>query len=92
MFSVFQTEKSVEDVKKLVRTMDKVFSVMSKNQVTGEEPAMGATNTFTFSVQKSKPRDLSNKAVSPQFTLPNIAAMFGDGLPLSDISIEVSDV
>ena len=96
IFLIFHTKyffKDLENVKKLTNALSSLMSVMSSNQVAGEEPAIGKTEAFEFIAERVEMEQLSNKTVGGgKASLPSSSDLLGNLTVVGAVDIQVSYV
>ena len=80
-------------MKKLTGALSSLMTVMSSNQVAGEEPAIGKTEAFEFSAERVEAEQLSNKTVGGgKASLPSSSDLLGNLTVVGAVDIQVSYV
>ena len=78
-------------MKKLTNALSSLMSVMSSNQVAGEEPAIGKTEAFEFIAERVEMEQLSNKTVGGgKASLPSSSDLLGNLTVIGAVDIQVS--
>ena len=78
-------------MKKLTGALSSLMTVMSSNQVAGEEPAIGKTEAFEFSAERVEAEQLSNKTVGGgKASLPSSSDLLGNLTVVGAVDIQVS--
>ena len=78
-------------MQKLDGIIGNLMTTIAKNQVAGEEPAVGKTDTFDFSAERVEPQQLSNKTVGGgKAKLPSSDALLGNLTVVGAVDIQVS--
>lgn len=82
------------NINSLVSTLDKGFTLVADNQVTGQEAAVGKTPSFDYGVAKVAPNEVANMSVGGSgdsgFALPPGDSLFGDSVGAKPLSALVS--
>ena len=94
-----RARKSSKNVKKMIKTLDVYFDVISTNYVSSKETSRGKTDSFKFALKKKKVPDFKNVTIMKtdeiesngvlyDFMLPTMSSEFEHIDPTADIRIE----
>uniref|UniRef100_A0A7M5WZ65 Uncharacterized protein n=1 Tax=Clytia hemisphaerica TaxID=252671 RepID=A0A7M5WZ65_9CNID len=88
-----RANNSINNIDRLVNTLDQGFTMLAGNKVEGESPTTGKMGSFEFGVQKATPSEIANLTVAGSgegaggFALPQGSSMFNQSTMEDSLSV-----